>query len=138
MNGLAGEIDYTHEALERLEREDGPAIDRLLAARPPIELYGKYWSDQILRGDAARRMLPDDVFLDVRFEDLVVAPREVLSRIAAFLELPLDDGTGEGAWIEKAATLSHGLPKRRAPELPEAERSRLEEACREAMAVLGR
>jgi|JI10StandDraft_1071094.scaffolds.fasta_scaffold192867_2 hypothetical protein len=138
MNGLAGEIDYTHAELERLEREDGPAIDRLLAARPPIELYGKYWSDQILRGDAARRMLPGGVFLDVRFEDLVVRPREVLSRIATFFELPPDAEAGEGSWIEKAATLSHGLPKRRAPDLPEAERSRLDAACREAMRVLGR
>lgn len=138
MNGLAGEIDYTHEALERLEREDGPAIDRLLAARPPIELYGKYWSDQILRGEAARRTLPDEVFLDVRFEDLVVEPRAVLSRIAAFLDLPRDDGTGEDAWIERAAVLSHGLPTLRAPELPADERRRLEDACREAMKVLGR
>lgn len=138
MNGLAGEIDYTHEALERLDREDGAAIDRLLAARPPIELYGKYWSDQILRGEAARRMLPEEVFLDVRFEDLVVEPRDVLARIARFFELPRDDGTGEGAWIERAAALSHGLPTLRAPELPADERRRLEDACRDAMKILGR
>lgn len=138
MNGLAGEIDYTHEALNRLEREDGPAIDRLLAARPPIELYGKYWSDQILRGEAARRALPDSVFLDVRFEELVVRPREVLGRIARFLELPRDDGTGVDAWIERAAALSHGMPALRASELPSDERLRLEQACRDAMKVLGR
>jgi len=138
MNGLAGEIDYTHEALNRLEREDGPAIDRLLAARPPIELYGKYWSDQILRGEAARRELPEQVFLDVRFEELVVRPREVLGRIASFLELPQDDGTGVGAWIERAAALSHGMPALRASEVPRDEVRRLEDACRDAMKVLGR
>lgn len=138
MNGLAGEIEYTHEALERLEREDGAAIDRLLAARPPIELYGKYWSDQILRGEAARQQLAPDVFLDVRFETLVTRPVETLRTIAEFLDLPRDDGTGRDAWIERAAALSHGLPKRRAPELPEAERARLEAVCREAMAAVGR
>jgi len=138
MNGLAGEIEYTHEALNRLEREDGAAIDRLLAARPPIELYGKYWSEQILRGEAARRALPESAFLDVRFEDLVVLPREVLGRIATFLELPRDDGSGVDAWIERAAVLSHGMPTLRAAELPADEWYRLEDACREAMKVLGR
>ena len=138
MNGLAGEIEYTHEALARLEREDGAAIDRLLAARPPIELYGKYWSDQILRGEAARRRLAPEAFLDVRFETLVTRPAETLTKIADFFELPGDDGTGRGAWIARAAALSHGLPGRRAPELPVAERRRLEAVCREAMAVVGR
>jgi hypothetical protein len=138
MNGLAGEIEYTHEALNRLEREDGAAIDRLLATRSPIELYGKYWSDQIVNGDAARRKLPPDVFLDVRFETLVTKPAETLARIAKFLDLPEDDGSGKGAWIERAAALSHGLPRQRAPELPADERTRLEEACREAMALVGR
>jgi hypothetical protein len=138
MNGLAGEIEYTHEALNRLEREDGAAIDRLLATRSPIELYGKYWSDQIRSGERARRLLSPDVFLDVRFEDLVTKPVEMLSRIAEFLDLPRDDGTGPGAWIERAAALSHGLPKQRAPELPVEERRRLEAACREAMALVGR
>ena len=143
MNGLAGEIEYTHEALERLEREDGAAIDRLLATRSPIELYGKYWSDQILNGERARRALPAEAFLDVRFEELVTKPVEVLTRISAFFELPSDDGTGEGAtgaggWIARAAALSQGMPKVRAPELPAEERGRLAASVAEAMTVVGR
>lgn len=138
MNGLAGEIEYTHEALERLEREDGAAIDRLLAQRSPIELYGQYWSDQIVRGERARRLLPQEVFLDVRFEELVTQPVAVLSRIADFFSLPRDDGTGRDAWIERAAALSHGLPKTRAPELPDEERGRLERSVAAAMALVGR
>lgn len=138
MNGLAGEIEYTHEALNRLEREDGAAIDRLLATRSPIELYGKYWADQIKSGEKARRELPPEVFLDVRFEDLVTKPVEVLSRITEFLDLPRDDGTGPGAWIDRAAALSHGMPKQRAPELPVDELGRLEAACAEAMRLVGR
>ena len=138
MNGLAGEIEYTHEALNRLEREDGAAIDRLLATRSPIELYGKYWSDQIKSGELARRKLSPEVFLDVRFEELVTRPLETLSRITEFLDLPRDDGTGTDAWLARAADLSHGLPKQRAPELPPDERHRLELACADAMELVGR
>ncbi len=71
-------------------------------------------------------------------ETLVTKPAETLTTIAKFLELPDDDGSGKGAWIERAAALSHGLPKQRAPELPADERRRLEEACAAAMALVGR
>jgi hypothetical protein len=137
MNGLAGEIEYSHEGLTRLEREDGAAIDRLLETRPPIELYGRYWSDQIRSGDAARRRLSPDAFLDVRFEDLVTRPHEALRRIGDFLELPAD-GAGADAWIERAAALSRGMPALRRPELDDEERRRLDAACAEAMALVGR
>ena len=55
-----------------------------------------------------------------------------------FLDLPEDDGSGKGAWIERASALSHGLPKQRAPELPADERARLEHACAAAMKLVGR
>ncbi|MCP4906473.1 MAG: sulfotransferase [bacterium] len=135
MNGLAGEIEYTHEGLERLEREEGDAIDRLLATESPIELYGKYWSEQITNGDRARQTLPTEKFLDVRFEELVVNPREVLTGISDFLELPNNDGSG---WIEHAAALSRGMPRLRAPSLSSGERDRLAQACADAMKTLGR
>jgi hypothetical protein len=133
MNGLVGEIEYSHEGLTRLEREDGAAIDRLLETRPPIELYGKYWSDQIQSGERAREQLADADLLAVRFEDLVTEPREVLGSIARFFELPDDDD-----WIGRAAALSHGMPRLRLGELADDERARLDQTCAEAMAVLGR
>ncbi len=138
MNGLAGEIEYSHEGLERLEREDGAAIDRLLATESPIELYGKYWSEQITNGNRARQSLPREKFLDVRFEDLVLQPREVLTRISDFLELPSVDTSGQEPWIERAAALSRGMPRLRAPNLSHDERGRLEQACADAMKILGR
>ncbi len=133
MNGLAGEIEYTHEGLTTLEREKPERIDELLATRSPIELYGNYWSDQIRRGYAARTELDPSIVLDVRFEDLVTQPREVLEEIADFLALPEDSG-----WIEGAANLSRGLPALRFPDLDPAERDRLDSACRQAMALVGR
>jgi hypothetical protein len=137
MNGLVGEIEYSHEGLTRLEREDGAAIDRLLESRPPIELYGKYWSDQIESGEHARRQLSDVDCLAVRFEDLVTQPGDELRRIAGFLELPAD-GTGESSWIERAASLSHGMPRLRFPARPADESTRLDQACEKAMSLLGR
>lgn len=133
MNGLAGEIEYTHDGLTALEREKPERIDELLAARPPIELYGKYWSDQIQRGYAAREAFDQEVVLDVRFEDLVTRPAEILGQISEFLALPPDPG-----WIERAAELSRGLPHPRFPELDASSQERLEDACREAMALVGR
>jgi len=133
MNGLAGEVDYTHEGLTALEREKPERIDELLATRSPIELYGKYWSDQIRSGYAARTRLDPGIAMDVRFEDLVIRPGEVLAEISDFLDLPED-----GDWIERAAALSHGLPRLRYPDLSAEERARLDEACREAMALVGR
>jgi hypothetical protein len=131
--GLLGEVEYSHDGLVALERSEPAAIDRLLETRPPIELYGRYWSDQIRRGYAALGRLDPGDFLDVRFEELVARPREELRRIAEFLEIGADD-----AWIARAADLVRGLPERRAPALPPDERERLDAACRDAMALLGR
>lgn len=133
MNGLVGEIEYSHEGLARLEREQPAEIDRLLAARPPIELFGKYWSDQIRNGYEARKSLDPASVLDVRFEDLVTRPAEVLRRIADFLELPPD-----GDFVERAAALSRGMPRLRLPELDPEERARLVQSCAEAMRLVGR
>ena len=133
MYGLLGEVEYSHAGLVELERAEPAAIDRLLETRPPIELYGRYWSDQIRRGyDALGRLAPAD-FLDVRFEELVTRPRDVLRRIAEFLEIGAED-----EWIARAAGLVRGMPERRAPKLDRRERERLDAACSEAMALLGR
>lgn len=133
MYGLLGEIEYSHDGLVALEKSDPDAIDRLLETRPPIELYGRYWSDQIRRGHAAMEGLAPEAFLDVRFEDLVVRPREVIARIAGFLEIGAED-----EWIGRAVALVRGLPERRHPSLDPDEQERLDAACRDAMALLGR
>lgn len=133
MNGLAGEIEYSHEGLTRLEREKPEAIDALLAARPPVELYGKYWSDQILRGQEALASLPPGRMHTIRFEELVTRPVEVLEGLSDFLQLPDDPG-----FIERAAALSNGMPPLRRPLLGESDRERLDGACSEAMETLGR
>ena len=133
MNGLLGDHEYSHDGLEALERRDPEAIDRMIASRPPIELFGRYWSQQIEDGAKAREGLdPSDIF-DVRFEDLVTKPEPTLRDIADFLEIERD-----GGWMEAAVGLVKGLPPTRFESLTVDEQRRLEAACRPAMELLGR
>ncbi len=132
MNGLLGEVEYSHQGLEAIERSRPEAIDRLIAARPPIELFGRYWSGQVEEGYAALRALDPRAFLELRFEDLLEDPRRELGRIADFLEL------GSGGWIERAAALVDRDPPARFASLPLDEQRRLDEACRPGLALLGR
>jgi hypothetical protein len=132
MNGALGPLDYTHDALEALERRDPAAIDRLVAARPPIELFGRYWSGQIEAGYAALRKMPKDAFIEVSFEALLADPRGALGRIADFLAL------GSGPWLARAAALVDRAPPSRFASLPPDEQRRLDEACRPGMQLLGR
>jgi hypothetical protein len=108
-------------------------ISRVLASRPPPERFGRYWCDQVLHGYRALRELDAERYAEVRFEDLVERPREVLAEIAAFLALPESAG-----WIERAAALVRGVPALRAPELARSEREALEAACRPGQVLLGR
>jgi hypothetical protein len=109
------------------------AISRVLASRPPPAVFGRYWCDQVLHGHGALGGLDPDRYAEVRFEELVERPREELARIADFLRLP--DG---GDWIDRAAGLVRGIPRRRAMALPEAEREALEAACHPGQVLLGR
>ena len=109
-------------------------ISRILGSRPPAEYFGRYWTDQIVRGFRALGRLNADQYLEVRFEDLVSAPRDTLRVISDFLELDPDrDG-----WIERAAALVRGVPPPRFAQLPADEQERLAEACRPGRQLVGR
>jgi len=109
------------------------AISQILASRPPPALFGRYWSDQILSGlDARARVVPER-YAELGFERLLEAPEAELARIERFFELPAAPG-----WRQRAAALVRGLPPLRAPELSEAERAALADACRPGMQRLGR
>lgn len=133
MYGLLGEIEYSHEGLSALERRDPAAIDRLLTARPPIELFGRYWSELIQKGWPSVQRLGPECVLDVRFETMVAEPFVTLRRIHDFFDLP-----GGDDWIARGAALVRGMPRLRFPELPRDEQVRLDAACADAMQLLGR
>jgi len=113
-------------------RADDP-ISQILASRPPVEYFGRYWSDQVMRGEPARAQLARERSLAERFEDLIAKPAEVLRRIADFFELP-----ERGDWIARGAALVRGAPAARRPELADAERAALDAACLPGMRQLGR
>jgi hypothetical protein len=133
-------LDGRQRSIDELRIDPGAApdasdtISRMLAGSPDVEYFGRFWTQQLQRGMAARQNLPDDRYLEVRFEDLVGEPRPVMRRIADFFALdPERDG-----WIERAAGLIRGVPPTRFGALSAAEQQRLDEACRPGMELLGR
>ncbi len=106
-------------------------ISRILASRPSVEAFGRYWSDQIERGAAGLTDLPGDRLLVVSFEAMIDAPGETLERIARFFELP-----ERPDWLERAAALVRGQPRSRLPRLSAADRTALLDACSPGEAAL--
>ncbi len=106
-------------------------VKRILESRPAPAAFGRYWSDQIVRGAAGLADLPRERLLVVSFEAMVEAPADTLRAIARFFELPEHEG-----WDERAAALVRGKPKRRLSDLAEADRAALLEACSPGEAVL--
>ncbi len=106
----------------------------ILEGRPPVEYFGRFWSDQLMRGYRAIAGLDRSQYAEVRFEDLVARPHETLRWIAEFFEID----PAAGGWIERAAALVRGVPPARGGELPAADRARLAEICRPGNQLLGR
>lgn len=114
--------------------EGSDPIGEMLESCPAPEFFGRFWTQQIVRGFRALPRLDADQYLEVRFEDVLSEPAEVLRRISRFFELDPDrDG-----WIERAAGLIRGVPPRRFDELPADEGERLTEACLVGLQLLGR
>lgn len=132
--GGAGDDAASIAAALRAEPTADDSISRILESRPPVEYYGRYWSDQVLRGAAAVPQLGEGRYRELRFEDLVANPREALRSICEFFDL---DSHRDG-WIERAAALVRGVPPTRFDGLSTAEQSKLSEACRAGSDRLGR
>ncbi|MBW2665674.1 MAG: sulfotransferase [Deltaproteobacteria bacterium] len=114
--------------------EDRDLVSRILASRPPVEYYGRYWNDQIANGFRAIDGIAPEHYRAIRFEDLVSDPRTVLGEVCEFFSLD----RWRGDWIERAVTRVRGVPPLRAPELGAEERALLDEVCRPGQALLGR
>jgi hypothetical protein len=131
MNGLAGDIEFSYEGLTALERDHSQVMDELFKVEVPLEMLGQYWGEQIQRGYAAISQIAPHNYHEIRFEDLVTDTHAVLTDIADFLEI------GRGAWIDEATALSKGMPRLRFPELDSVTQAALENACDDAMQLLG-
>lgn len=114
-----GEIDWSAPP------RPGDPISRILDSRPAVEFFGRYWTDQLIHGVRCLTRIDADQYLDVRFEDLVSKPKEVLRLTCDFFELDPDaDG-----WIDRAAALVRGIPPTRFEKLAKDEQERLTRAC---------
>jgi putative sulfotransferase len=116
--------------VERAEDAADP-VSRMLASRPPVEYFGRYWSQELANGYRAVDALSADQYMEVRFEDLVAQPAKTLTRIAEFFDLD------SGGWIDGAAALVRGLPPTRFQSLTPGEQELLSDACRPGMQLLG-
>ena len=114
------------------EPQSGDAITRLLESRPPVEYFGRYWTELLIPGFRALGSLDANQYLEVRFEDLVAKPQQVLRTIGAFFELE------PGDWIERAAALVRGIPPTRFELLSPEEQEQLVVACRPGQQLLRR
>jgi hypothetical protein len=103
-----------------------------LESRPPPYYFGRYWRDQILRGAEARSKVSAKNYTEVRFEDLIQRPSEVLAYVVEFFELERDP-----AWLERASNLVQGAPSRRFETLGPTEADALLEACGPGSVALG-
>jgi hypothetical protein len=118
----------------RAEPRPDDAVSRILASRPPAGYFGRYWTDQLVRGYSALPRIGRERFRDLRFEDLVARPAEALESLRVFFEL----GPDRDGWIARAAGLVRGAPPARFDRLPRAERDALAAACSVGRRLLGR
>jgi hypothetical protein len=123
----------TTEELRRAAPDDD-RMSRMIESRPSAEYFGRFWTGQVERGMAALPKIERARFHEVRFEELVARPRDVLAEVAEFLDLP----DPRGKWLSEAAALVRGTPPSRVAALPPDEAARLVEACAPGNALLGR
>jgi putative sulfotransferase len=96
----------------------------------PIENFGSSWTTMERRGIELLAQLPRSQVHIVRYENLVQDPKNVLSGVLGFI------GVDQGEeYLARAAAIVRPNPAKW-PLLPEAERERLDQACRLGMALL--
>jgi hypothetical protein len=97
----------------------------------PLEKLGQSWAAQERRGIELLAQVPLERTFQLRYETLVNDPKGQLVSLMRFigLEDPSED------YLERAASLVRLKPPAR-PQLPEDQRERLDDACREVMALL--
>lgn len=97
----------------------------------PIEKLGASWSNAESHALTLMAQLPFGRVYQLRYENLVAAPEQVLAAMAPFIGVPEPNKD----WLKAAAALVKVKPPA-LPTLPEAQRARLEESCRVAMGLL--
>lgn len=71
-------------------RRRGPSR-YMLWDEQPVGMSAMWWRDRVVEGRRNGQTLPSRRYLEVHFEDLTAKPRETLSQILSFLELPFSE-----------------------------------------------
>ena len=119
--------------LWRDDLDEDAAISHAIETPPPVEVAGRYWSEQVERGVAALAGLPADRCLTVRFEDLLADPPDTMVPLASFLQPPVD-----ADFADSAAALVGTPPPSRMDRIDAGERAALHAATAPGRALLGR
>lgn len=89
IHGLMPEARFIHiirdgrdVALSYRDKWFGPGQD--------LEKAIHFWSDRIQHAREQSKRLPDNVYLEVRYEDLIAAPEDTLQKICRFIDLPFN------------------------------------------------
>jgi hypothetical protein len=109
--------------------------EAFLAYPVPVSFFAeKYWTPMERSAAVALAELPPDCWTGLRYEDLLAAPREVLTGLALFLGIPADP-----EWLESAVRrIEPGKPGRAAAVLSTQEQAEVEAACVPATDAIGR
>lgn len=106
-------------------------VAAFLAIDLPVADFGKAWSEQIVTGLDSLRAVPPERLLQFGYRRLTEDTAAVLTELAAFIG-PVD---APAHWLDAASALVSHRPSGWL-RLPEQERERLDEATRDAMALL--
>lgn len=109
---------------------DDPLLRRI-EQKPAVGDVGRYWTNQLMVGMRELRTLPQEDYLEIRYEDLIAEPHAVLREVAVFFELD-----PEGEWLTEAAALVTDSPTRFDRLSPD-DQIALAEACRAGRVLLG-
>jgi hypothetical protein len=105
---------FDHQAFGRLE--------------VPVTETGQFWSDMIMPALDVLASLPAERVLQFSYEDLVAEPRQALSRLARFADLPDTDP----GWLDSAVQLVEQRPPKWLA-LPQEQVRQLTRVCEPAM-----
>ncbi len=91
---------------------------------PPLAAFGRLWSRLIITGLASLRRLPDEIWMSMKYEDLVSDPQHELTRLAEFI-----GGEPLPEWLAASAKMVDASRAGRAAKLDPASYESLLAAC---------
>ncbi len=107
-------------------------FDGMIRREFSLEDYGDLWSRMVLFGQRYLSMLPPDRFLALRYEDMLLHPRDKLREMIEFIDPNLSDD----AWLDEAVSIPRSNPSKYLSLAPQ-EQVRLTQACAPGLEALG-